>query len=59
MSDLLPRRIVIVGRRDEATGLVEVKTPLPAGAQVLAARFDNLRDGAPAIVRAPSPVKPS
>jgi RND family efflux transporter MFP subunit len=54
-SGKLTRRIVIVGRRDEAAGVVEIKTALPAGAQVLASRFDNLKDGAPAIVRAPSP----
>jgi RND family efflux transporter MFP subunit len=51
----LTRRIVIVGRRDDSAGIVEVKTALPAGAKVLAARFDNLKDGAPAIVRAPAP----
>ena len=56
----LVRRIVIVGRRDDEAGRVELKTVLPEGSQVLAARFDNLKDGAPAIVRAPpaSPAKP-
>ena len=56
----LVRRIVVVGRRDEDAGRIEVKTALPKGARVLAARFDNLKDGAPAIVRAPAanPVKP-
>ncbi len=49
----LVRRNVIVGRRDEATARVELKSALPAGATVLAARFDNLKDGAPALVRAP------
>jgi len=55
----LVRRIVIVGRRDDEAGRIEVKTALPAGTPVLAARFDNLKDGAPAIVRAPThaPVK--
>ena len=51
----LVRRIVVVGRRDDEAGRIEVKTALPAGAPILAARFDNLKDGAPAIVRAPSP----
>ena len=51
----LTRRIVVVGRRDEEAGRIEVKTALPAGVQILAARFDNLKDGAPAIVRAPVP----
>lgn len=50
----LVRRSVTVGRRDEEAGLVELKSELPAGAQVLAARFDNLKEGAPAVVRAPS-----
>ena len=52
----LIRRIVMVGRRDEEAGLIEVKTSLPAEAQILASRFDNLKDGAPAIVRAPAAV---
>jgi multidrug efflux pump subunit AcrA (membrane-fusion protein) len=50
----LARRIVITGRRDEANGRVEIKTPLPAQLPVLAARFDNLKDGAPAYVKAPT-----
>lgn len=48
----LARRVVITGRRDEANGLVEIRTMLPARTPVLAARFDNLKDGAPALVRA-------
>jgi RND family efflux transporter MFP subunit len=50
----LVRRIVAVGRRDDASGRIEIRTELPPGAPVLGARFDNLREGAPAIVRAPS-----
>ncbi|HEX6944655.1 MAG TPA: efflux RND transporter periplasmic adaptor subunit [Casimicrobiaceae bacterium] len=50
----LVRRVVIVGRRDDEAGLVEVKTALPPGIAVLAARFDNLKEGAAAIVRAPA-----
>jgi multidrug efflux pump subunit AcrA (membrane-fusion protein) len=53
----LGRRNVTVGRRDEAAALVELKTELPPGVQVLGAPFDNLKDGAPAMVRAPSPAK--
>ncbi|MGH8713535.1 MAG: efflux RND transporter periplasmic adaptor subunit, partial [Casimicrobiaceae bacterium] len=49
----LVRRGVVVGRRDEDLGWIELKSALPAGAVVLAVRFDNLRDGAPALVRAP------
>ena len=50
----LSRRIVTLGRRDDANGIVEVKTVLPPKLPVLAARFDNLKDGAPALVKAPT-----
>ena len=48
----LARRAVTLGRRDEQTGRVEVLQGLEATSQVLAARFDNLREGAPALVAA-------
>lgn len=48
----LARRLVSIGRRDDDAGVVEIRTALPPGAPVLAARFDNLKDGAAAIVRA-------
>ncbi len=48
----LVRRTVLIGRRDDEAGLIELKTALPPGLPVLAARFDNLKDGSPAIVRA-------
>jgi membrane fusion protein (multidrug efflux system) len=48
----LVRRNVAVGARDTAAGRVEIRTALPA-APVLAGPFDNLRDGTPAVVRAP------
>jgi membrane fusion protein (multidrug efflux system) len=44
----LLRRVVITGRRDPLRGLVEVLDGLPDDALVLAAHFDNLREGAPA-----------
>jgi membrane fusion protein, multidrug efflux system len=44
----LVRRIVITGRRDAALGRVEVTQGLTAESQVLAARFDTLKEGAPA-----------
>jgi membrane fusion protein, multidrug efflux system len=50
----LSRRIVTLGRRDNDNGLVEIKTSLPPNLPVLSARFDNLKDGAPALVRAPT-----
>ena len=44
----LARRAVTLGRRDERQGRVEVLQGLTPAATVLAARFDNLRDGASA-----------
>jgi membrane fusion protein, multidrug efflux system len=49
-SGVLARRAVTVGRRDEREGRVEVLGGVAAGNQVLAARFDNLREGGKAIV---------
>jgi membrane fusion protein, multidrug efflux system len=49
----LVKRMVVVGRRDEENGRVEIKTTLPSTVKVLAARFDNLKEGAPALVKAP------
>ncbi len=50
----LVRRNVLVGGRDEERGRVEIRTPLPADLPILAARFDNLKEGAPALVKASS-----
>jgi membrane fusion protein, multidrug efflux system len=49
-SGVLARRAVTLGRRDEREGRVEVLTGLATGSQVLAAKFDNLREGAKAVV---------
>jgi multidrug efflux pump subunit AcrA (membrane-fusion protein) len=49
----LARRTVTVGRRDERVGLVEVLQGVTPASVVLAARFDNLREGAKASVVAP------
>jgi membrane fusion protein (multidrug efflux system) len=46
----LLRRAITTGRRDEREGRVEVLQGLTASHQVLAARFDNLREGARAVV---------
>jgi RND family efflux transporter MFP subunit len=52
----LARRVVTVGRRDQQSQLAEVLGGLDAGEQVLASRFDNLKDGAPArVVAAAAP----
>jgi RND family efflux transporter MFP subunit len=50
----LQRRLVSLGRRDDEAGRVELRTPLPPSLPVLGARFDNVKEGAPAIVRAAS-----
>ncbi|MEO6564594.1 MAG: efflux RND transporter periplasmic adaptor subunit [Casimicrobiaceae bacterium] len=47
----LVKRAVAVGRRDEETGRVELKTTLPGTLKVLTARFENLKEGAPALVK--------
>jgi len=54
----LLRRAVTLGRRDEAKGRVEVLSGLTDDAQVLGVRFDNLREGAKAVVVADRPAKP-
>lgn len=41
----LLRRIVTTGRSDNELGVVEILNGLPPGVPVLAARFDNLREG--------------
>jgi membrane fusion protein (multidrug efflux system) len=50
----LVRRQVAIGTRDPATGRVEIKTAISAELPVLAARFDNLREGAPATIKGTS-----
>jgi membrane fusion protein, multidrug efflux system len=51
----LVRRIVITGRRDTANNRVEVMQGLNADTPVLAARFDSLKEGAPAKIMAKAP----
>ena len=46
------RRIVVIGKRDEAAARTEIKTELPPAMPILATHFDNLKDGLPAIIRA-------
>jgi RND family efflux transporter MFP subunit len=54
----LVRRTVLTGQRDDEAGRVEIRSPLPPGARVLANRFDNLKEGAPALVKAPAAPAP-
>ena len=49
-SGTLARRAVTVGRRSASDGRVEVLQGVTPASQVLAARFDNLREGAKAMV---------
>jgi membrane fusion protein, multidrug efflux system len=49
-NGVLARRAVTVGRRDERVGRVELLQGVTPASQVLAARFDNLREGAKAAV---------
>ena len=48
----LVRRLIVTGRRDAAANRVEVTQGLTADQQVLSARFESLREGAPARVAA-------
>jgi RND family efflux transporter MFP subunit len=49
-AGVLARRAITLGRRDSREGRVEVLAGLTPTSQVLAARFDNLREGARASV---------
>jgi RND family efflux transporter MFP subunit len=49
-NGVLARRAVTVGRRDEREGRVELLAGVTPASQVLAARFDNLREGNKATV---------
>ena len=49
-SGVLARRAVTLGRRDPREGRVEVLAGVTPASTVLAARFDNLREGAKALV---------
>jgi membrane fusion protein, multidrug efflux system len=49
-SGALVRRAVTLGKRDAVAGRVEVLQGVDKSSQVLSARFDNLREGAKALV---------
>jgi RND family efflux transporter MFP subunit len=49
-NERLVRRIVVTGRTDAVAGRIEVARGLKPDVQVVAARFDNLKEGAPAKV---------
>ena len=56
---VLARRAVTLGRRDERAARVELLAGVTPATQVLAARFDNLREGARAIVVGSRAVPPT
>jgi len=49
----LARRVVSTGRRDEQAHVIQMLGGVEAGDQVLASRFDDLRDGALATIATP------
>lgn len=53
----LVRRVVTTGRSDAREGRIEILNGLKPEAQVLAARFDNLREGDPALIVAAKSAK--
>jgi RND family efflux transporter MFP subunit len=55
----LTRRPVELGLRDLNSGMVEVRKGLPANVPVLATKFDDLKEGAPAKAVAAAEPKPS
>ena len=55
----LVRRAVTLGRQDPATNRVEILQGVSAGAKILAARFDNLREGAKVEIRERAASAPS
>lgn len=50
----LRRRAITTGRHDPSSGLVEVVAGLPPDVEVIAMRFDSLREGATASIAAPT-----
>ena len=50
----ITKRTVTLGMREEQAGLVEVKTGLEKGVQVVSARMVGLKSGASAVVKAPA-----
>ncbi|MBL0290843.1 MAG: efflux RND transporter periplasmic adaptor subunit [Betaproteobacteria bacterium] len=55
----LARHSLVTGRRDDEAGRIEIRSELPAGMPILATRFDNLKEGAPALVRTPAAAAPN
>jgi RND family efflux transporter MFP subunit len=47
----LTRRTVVLGMRDEAAAIVEIKSGVPPDTPVLASKFDNVKEGGPAVAK--------
>ncbi len=47
----LTRRTAVLGVRDETTGRVEIKSGVPPGTPVVVGKFDNLKEGGPAVAK--------
>ena len=47
----LARRTIALGVRDDATGMVEIKSGVPENTPVLASKFDSLKEGAEAVAK--------
>ena len=47
----LTRRSVVLGARDDASGIVEIRSGVPPDTPVLASRFDSVKEGSPAIAK--------
>jgi membrane fusion protein, multidrug efflux system len=58
-NGVLVRRAVTLGKRDVNAGRVEVLQGVDKNSQVLSARFDNLREGAKALIVANKTVPPT
>ena len=58
-SGKVAKRTVTLGMREELAGLVEVKTGLDKGAQVISARMVGLKAGAAAVIKAPTATPPA
>ena len=47
----LTRRTAVLGTRDDASGFVEIRSGVPADTPVLASKFDNVKEGGPAVAK--------
>ena len=55
----IAKRAVKLGASDARAGIVEVRSGLEKGVQVVSARVSGLKPGAPAVLKAAAPAKPA